>query len=171
MFSWQCQMVVGTEEQLLGGRRIKQLHINVSTTQKPVIETSKWVPSTLFIVAWPKCKVGSICTPWQTSVSKEAVKSQISLCLMVGNPPLMQEKARSMENLTPQGQWLGSQTGSQPYWRAMTTQKAVLWRANLCSYTVSAVSQLKEPLSEANFKAHFSLLSLEERLWTFSSRP
>ena len=32
------------------------------------------------------CKVGSTCTSWHTSVSKEAVKSRISLCLMVGNP-------------------------------------------------------------------------------------
>ena len=101
------------------------------------------------------CKVGSICTSLHTSVSKEAVKSRISLCLMVGKPPLGQGKAYSIENLMPQGQLLGSQIGSQLYRSAITSRKAVLWSENPCSCTDSTVNQLEAPFSEANSKAFF----------------
>ena len=48
------------------------------------------------------CNSGSVQTSLHTSVRRLAVKSLISLCLIVGNPPLGQESACSTENLAPQ---------------------------------------------------------------------
>ncbi len=51
------------------------------------------------------CRGGSTLTSWQTLVSRLAVRSQISLCLSMGNPPFGQVKTWSMVKDFPQAQW------------------------------------------------------------------
>ena len=71
-------------------------------------------PSSRFAVLWKSrssvtgCRCGSVPTPWQTSVSRCAVISLISLCLIEGKPPLWQLRAWSTVNLLPQAQWEGT---------------------------------------------------------------
>ena len=52
-------------------------------------------------------------TSLQTSVSRLAVRSLISLCRMEGKPPLGQKSACSTENFLPQSQVEGARNGSQ----------------------------------------------------------
>ena len=74
---------------------------------------SRQVPSSRFAVLWKSrssvtgCRCGSVPTPWQTSVSRCAVISLISLCLIEGKPPLLQLRAWSTVNLLQQAQWEG----------------------------------------------------------------
>ena len=51
--------------------------------------------------------MGSVVTPWQTSVSSEAVISLISLCLTAGKHPVSQVRACLTLNGCPQLQWDG----------------------------------------------------------------
>ena len=50
------------------------------------------------------CNSGSVQTSLQTSVSRLAVRSLISLCLIEGKPPLGLERTCSTENLAPVAQ-------------------------------------------------------------------
>ena len=64
--------------------------------QKPLALMSKRAPSSLFaergLSSSPDsdCKGGSVATLWHTSVNREAVMSRISLCRIVGKPPVWQ---------------------------------------------------------------------------------
>ncbi len=60
------------------------------------------------------CKSGSTLTSWQTSVRTEAVKSLISLCLIIGKAPLGQERACSTENLEPHTHVVGKSACGHP---------------------------------------------------------
>ena len=66
-------------------------------------------------------------TSLHTSVSRLAVRSRISLCLIVGSPPLAHESACSTVKLLPQSHLEGSLDGVQPYRRAKAS-----WKADLC---------------------------------------
>ncbi len=63
---------------------------------------------------WLQVGSGSTLTSWHTSVKRPAVMSLISLCLSIGNPPLAQERAYSMEKGYPEshlaGRWLSGQS-------------------------------------------------------------
>ena len=85
----------------------------------------------------------------QTSVSRLAVRSLISLCRMEGKSPFGHESVCSTENFTPQAQLEGVLSGSQLYQRARASWKAPLCTTNPNSWIGREVSQLKAPLSWA----------------------
>ena len=64
------------------------------------------------------CSSGSTVTLWQTSVNREAVRSQISLWRMIGKAPLGHERACSTEKCEPQTHVVGKPCGGRPYLRA-----------------------------------------------------
>ena len=72
------------------------------------------------------CRVGSVQTSLHTSVRRVAVRSRISLCRMVGKPPLGHDKACSTENFEPQWHLVGKTFGVQPYLKAIASWKALL---------------------------------------------
>ena len=98
--------------------------------QKPLAATSSLAPSSVMAEAPESaspvmgCSVGSMDTLLQTSEMRLAVRSLISLCRMVGNPPLGQDRACSTEKLVPHVPVVGVCWGSQPYLRAMASLKA-----------------------------------------------
>ena len=67
-------------------------------------------------------------TSLHTSARRLAVRSQILLCLMEGNPPLAHKSALPMELLLPQSHLDGRFEGGHPYCRAMAP-----WKAAPCS--------------------------------------
>ena len=67
-------------------------------------------------------------TSSHTSVRRLAVRSRISLCLMLGKPPLAHESACSTVKLLPQSHLDGRFEGDHPYRRAMAS-----WKAALCN--------------------------------------
>ena len=91
--------------------------------------------------------VGSIPTPMQTSSNSSAVRSLISLCLLIGNPPQFQLSACSTEKDLPQTQMLGRCCGLQPYLRQIASRKSPLCKANPCSVSGNTVSQLEATFS------------------------
>ena len=70
--------------------------VQACTIQKPLALMSKRAPSSLLaergLSSSPDsdCKGGSVVTLWHTSVNREAVMSRISLCWIVGKPPVWQ---------------------------------------------------------------------------------
>ena len=80
-----------------------------------------------------------------------AVKFLISLCLIDGKPPLVQDRVRSTERVDPQSHLAGSLSGFQPYRSAKASWKAPLCNAKLCSKSGRMVSQVDEPFSLASF--------------------
>ena len=80
-----------------------------------------------------------------------AVKFLISLCLIDGKPPLVQERACSTERVEPQSHLAGSLSGVQPYRSAKASWKASLCNAKSCSESGRMVSQMDEPFSHASF--------------------
>ena len=89
------------------------------------------------------CRLGSIPTPWHTSLSRFAVMLRISLCRIEGKPPLEQLSACSMVKCWPQTQWEGRYDGRHPYRKHRASLKAPLCRANPCSEMGKAESQLE----------------------------
>ena len=79
-------------------------------------------------------------TSLQTSERRLAVRSQISLCLIEGNPPFWQERACSTENCVPQSQLTGVRSGCHPYLRHNASRKAPLCNVNPNSVMGRAVS-------------------------------
>ena len=101
-------------------------------------EISSLAPSCELAVAPVRCSVvtacssGSMRTSLHTSVSRLAVRSRISLCLIVGSPPLAHESAYSTVKLLPQSHLEGSLDGVQPYRRFPTSR--VGNRRNMITY-------------------------------------
>ena len=79
-----------------------------SPTHAPFAEMSSLAPSCELAVAldsWSGvvgCRFGSMDTSLHTSVRRLSVRSRISLCLMLGKPPLAHESACSTVKLLPQ---------------------------------------------------------------------
>ena len=86
-------------------------------------------------------------TSWQTSVSREAVRSLISLWRIDGKPPRGQDRECSTVKLVPHTQLVGIRSGGQPYLRASASAKAPLCKQKPCSLMGSVVNQLDSPLS------------------------
>ena len=93
------------------------------------------------------CRCGSIETSWHTSVSREAVMSLTSLCLIDGYPPVGHDRACAMLNAWPQLQCDGEFLIAQPYRRERASRNAVLWRAKPWLSMGSAVSHVDAPFS------------------------
>ena len=74
------------------------------------------------------CSLGSTSTSVQTSLKSEAVRSRISLCRAMVNPPLLHVRAWQLSNGSPHAQCEGRLVGSQPYRRAMASRNAPLCR-------------------------------------------
>ena len=87
------------------------------------------------------CNSGSTLTFEHTSVNSEAVRSLMLLCLRVGKPPLLQDKACSTVNLLRHTHSVGSSLGIQPYRRAIASQKAPLCKLKLNSLSGNVLSQ------------------------------
>ena len=73
---------------------------------------------------------GLIETSLHTSVSKVAVRSRISLCLIMGKPPFAHERACSTDIPFPHSHLYGSLGGVQSYRKAKASWKPDLCRAN-----------------------------------------
>ena len=99
------------------------------------------------------CSLGSTSTSVQTSLKSEAVRSRISLCRAMVNPPLLHVRAWQLSNGSPHAQCEGRLVGSQPYRRAMASRNAPLCRANPCSWRGRAESQDEAPSSMARSTA------------------
>ena len=93
------------------------------------------------------CSSGSMRTSLHTSVSKWAVKSQISLCLIVGKPPLAQESACSTVKLLPHSHFRGCLDGFQPYHGTSASWKADVCKEKSWSLRGRTVSQVEAPFS------------------------
>ena len=121
--------------------------------QKSTATTSSLAPSSRLEDFNRRCSfesgwsAGSIPTPMQTSSNNSAVRSLISLCLLIGNPPQLQLSACSTEKDLPQTQLLGRCCGLQPYLRQSASRKSPLCRANPYSASGNTVSQLEAPFS------------------------
>ena len=104
--------------------------------QTPFADRSSLAPSCVLADApssWlgeTGCKSGSTRTSLHTSVSNEAVMSLISLCLIVGNPPLAQDSAWSTVKAWPHSHFVCNFDGVQPYLNARASWKADLCRVN-----------------------------------------
>ena len=92
------------------------------------------------------CRLGSVPTPWHTSLSRFAVMLRISLCRIEGKPPLEQLSACSMVKCWPQTQWEGRYDSCHLYRKHRASLKAPLCRANSCSEMGKAESQLEMTL-------------------------
>ena len=121
--------------------------------QKSTATTSSLAPSSRLEDFNRRCSfesgwsAGSIPTPMQTSSNNSAVRSLISLCLLIGNPPQLQLSACSTEKDLPQTQLLGRCCGLQPYLRQSASRKSPLCRANPYTASGNTVSQLEAPFS------------------------
>ena len=85
----------------------------------------------------------------QTSESRLAVMSRISLCLIEGNPPLGHDRAWSTEKFLPQAQVVGVREGCQLYRSARASRKAPLCKLKPNSRIGRVVSQVEAPFSWA----------------------
>ena len=99
------------------------------------------------------CSLGSTSTSVQTSLKSEAVRSRISLCRAMVNPPLLHVRPWQLSNGSPHAQCEGRLVGSQPYRRAMASRNAPLCRANPSSWRGRAESQDEAPSSMARSTA------------------
>ena len=86
-------------------------------------------------------------------MSRIAVRSHISLCLMDGKPPLAHDRACSTEREAPQTHFDGSLSGVQPYCRARASWKAP------CSVSGMTVSQVQRFTDLRRFSGRWSVRS------------
>ena len=99
---------------------VENSHIKVRALKpsapEPIAAMSSLAPSSTLpmscspLMGW---RSGSIRTSLQTSESRLAVMSRISLRLIEGNPPLEHDKAWSTEKFLPQAQVVGVREGCQ----------------------------------------------------------
>ena len=93
----------------------------------PLVQMSSLTPCCELAVAPVRCSVvtgcrsGSMQTSMHTSASRLAVRSQISLCLIGGKPPLVQESACSRVNPLWQKHLDSNLEGVHPYLRAIAS--------------------------------------------------
>ena len=95
------------------------------------------------------CSSGSMHTSLHTYVSIWAVRSRISLYLIVGKPPLAQESACSTVKLLPHSHFRGCLDGVQPYRRASASWKGDVCKEKPWSLRGRTVSQVEAPFSLA----------------------
>ena len=95
-----------------------------------------------------RSRLGSVPTPWHTSLMKSAVMSLISLWRIEGKPPREQLRACSMVNCLSQTHREGNCCGRHPYRRHSASRKAPLCRANPCSSIGRVESQVEAPFSD-----------------------
>ena len=88
-------------------------------------------------------------TLWHTSFSRLADMSRISLCLMVGKPPLWHIIAWSTVNEAPQIHEWGRLGSCHPYLKQRASLKAPLWRLNPWLVVGRTESHEEAPFSEA----------------------
>ena len=93
--------------------------------------------------------MGSTYTSWHTSDMRSAVRSRISLCWTIGNPPVGQFKAWSMVNDLPQAHVVGNRGGCHQYLKQRAPRKAPLCSEKPWFSIGSATNQLEEPFSFA----------------------
>ena len=123
--------------------------VSIIPPQKPRAQMSRRLPlssPSLFVTDEIG---GSMATSGHISVKMFAKRSLISLCLIVGNPPVGQIKACDVSNEAPQQHALGSLSGLHPYRMHRESRNSVLDRLNPCSLTGKASSHVDAPFSRA----------------------